>query len=410
MGSDRNDHRIISWKVADPQDVSIYLHIPFCEQKCIYCDFYSVVSFSLWETFLQQLQREIGLWAAVLAPYQPIRVRTMFWGGGTPSLLTPQQAEQIYQWLAETFDLTVLEEWTVECNPESVSREKLQGYFHLGVNRLSFGVQSLSDEALHFLGRIHSAQTAEHAVAIAKAVGFSNINVDLIFGVPGQTAEEWQRTLEQVVQWKVPHLSTYALTYERGTPLYTLWQNSQVEKISDEDEAQLYLTTAAMLAAAGYIHYEVSNFALPGYQCQHNLRYWERKEYLGLGPSAHGFLGNRRYANRRSLQWYCQRLEQDHLPIVSIETLSTTEIVEELVYLGFRAQGVDLRKLQAASGISVEPIAAAMVQQYPQYCYLDGNRLRLTTQGYAVADTLVLAFLQKLQSYSTQRHQLPVVL
>ncbi len=387
---------MIRWNIQHPEDLGIYLHIPFCEQKCIYCDFYSVVSFDLWDAFFDALEQEIQLWAERLATAGTIRVRTMFWGGGTPSLLHPHHVERIYCLLAAHFDLTHLEEWTVECNPESVDREKLRAYRSLGINRISIGVQSLQPRELQFLGRIHSAAAAEQAVEQVLAAGFDNVNADLIFGLPNQTVEAWEQTLDQVLRWQLPHLSVYALTYERGTPLYTLWQRAQVERIPEEVEAEMYRRTMEKLTAAGYDHYEVSNFAQPGYRCRHNLRYWERKEYLAFGPSAHGFLGSHRYANVRSLRQYCQQLTAGQLPFATVEHLGPLEELEELLYLGLRAQGVRLQELQARTSVDVTAVATAFCRRYAEYCTIDDERLRLTDAGYAVADSLVVELLTAL--------------
>lgn len=269
----------------------LYVHIPFCPKVCPYCSFYKEAS---------DRNKTRAFLEAVLAEVEPysgrLRPRTIFFGGGTPTALSTSQLEFLIGGLRERVDLSALEEFTIEMNPATVSPEKAGALRHLGVNRVSMGVQSWNPGLLETLGRVHSAEQAQRSYEILREAGFENVNLDLIFGVPGQTRDIWRESLEKTISLRPNHISAYCLTYEEDTEYFL--RLSRGEYHPDEAlDADLFEMTADTLAAAGYEPYEISNFAQPGRECRHNLAYWLGTDYLGLGPSAFSTLGDRRWKN-----------------------------------------------------------------------------------------------------------------
>jgi oxygen-independent coproporphyrinogen-3 oxidase len=372
----------------------LYLHIPFCDHKCIYCDFYSLPSAgdardnaSRIRRFVQNLQREIDLRSGEM-PLEP--VDTVFFGGGTPSLLQPDEVEGIVRLLKTQFTVDESAEVTLESNPGTVDQGKLRAFKDAGVNRLSIGVQSFYDRDLRFLTRIHSGSEAARTVEDAHAAGFSNVNIDLMFGLPGQTTERWAGNLQQAADLSPSHLSCYSLTVEPNTVLAKLVASRQVSPVSQELDADLYEQTAHVLARYGFKQYEVSNFALDGYQCRHNLTYWNHAEYLGFGPSAHSFLGDRRWWNVRSVSAYGDALEQGLLPVAGEEQLSPEQLMMEEIFLGLRSTGIDLngfcaRHRRLLPGRFQQRMDDLLKRNLAS---TDGQRLWLTTKGYLICDEL----------------------
>lgn len=389
--------------------VGLYIHFPYCQQKCIYCDFYSIVNTAVPESFLSALQGEMQLWNRYVFVRKP-KIATIFFGGGTPSLLTEKQLISVARIIEATFDLSDLTEWTIECNPESVTASKLRTYRAIGINRISFGVQSLRASELHFLHRIHTAEKADAVVRLAQHEGFTNINVDLIFGLPNQKLADWDRTLRTVLSWQVPHISAYALTYESGTPLYRLWKVGKLNPLSDDAVARLFTHTHKVLSEAGYHHYEISNYALPNHQCKHNMNYWQRGEYLAFGPSAHGHYRNVRYSNVRNITQYFQSVASGTLPVRTYEKLDSREIFEEIVYLGLRSSGIPVDKLiHFAPASAVQQVIQQLLTLYPEYFVYNNATLTLTSDGYVVADYLILKFLELWDTAFASPHSLPVL-
>lgn len=275
--------------------IGLYIHVPFCASKCAYCDFYSRVRRDQLPDYLTALYSEIESWRG-----KGVMADTLFLGGGTPSLLSPEQISELTALCREVFSLEG--EITMEANPDTVTSETLNGYRKAGVNRLSFGVQSAIDSELKLLGRKHTFAQAEQAVRDARAVGFDNLTLDLMLGIPGQTAQSLQTTLERVTALEPEHLSCYLLKIEEGTPFF---KRHMETLCADEDEtADFYLTVAHYLKERGYRHYEISNFALPGYESRHNLKYWRCQDYLGFGPAAHSCFNGKRFYHPADLAAY----------------------------------------------------------------------------------------------------------
>jgi oxygen-independent coproporphyrinogen-3 oxidase len=267
----------------------LYIHIPFCPKVCPYCSFYKEASDrNKTQAFLDALLVELDRRLRDIA----CRPETVFFGGGTPSALTVKQLQYLLTGLRERLDLSELKEWTLEMNPATVSLEKAQMLRGLGINRVSMGVQSWHPAMLERLGRVHSAEQAQRSFELLRKAGFTNLNLDFIFGVPGQSADIWEQTLEKTIQLNPEHISAYCLTYEEDTEYFRKFQRGEFSQNVQQDAA-FYETTMSMLEAAGYRQYEISNYAKPGHECLHNLAYWHGNDYLGLGPSAFSTIGQR---------------------------------------------------------------------------------------------------------------------
>lgn len=376
---------------------SLYLHIPFCEHKCIYCSFYSIERLDGKAAFLDAMLREIDMRAEALAgdPDAPREYRTVFIGGGTPSLLSPQELGRLLEHLRRRFTLRADAEVTVECNPGTLNADWLEGYRDLGINRLSFGVQSFDDEELRFLTRIHSAEEARRSVTAARRV-FDNVSIDLIFALPDQTPERWMRNLQAAVELGTEHISAYSLIFEEGTRLNAMRLRKEVTPAAEADEADMYEQTVEFLQRHGFSQYEVSNYARAGRECQHNLGYWERRTYLPFGPSAHGYIRSgylgTRMANVSNLSSYLAEVRSDRLPVVSTENVTPQMALEEEVMLGLRSRGIALDAFEAIVGQSIEDAAPAIIERIVRggYGRLDDGRLSLTARGYIFADRLAL--------------------
>ncbi len=376
----------------------LYLHIPYCDHKCLYCDFYSIESLGTMDAFLDSLRREIAIVGATHGRFDrsgrpggasgATRFDSIFFGGGTPSLLDPSVVGELLGMLREQFIVTDDAEVTLETNPGTVDRAKLKGMLAAGVNRLSVGIQSFHADELKFLTRIHDAETARRCVRDAFDVGFTSLNVDLIFALPGQTADRWDATLSDALALGPQHISAYCLIYEEGTPLIRLLRSKQLTPVPGEDEAGLYEQTMQRLGDAGYEQYEVSAYALPGHRCRHNLTYWEHREYIGFGPSAHSFRSPRRWWNIANISTYIEKLSAGILPIAGEESLGERELFEERVMLGLRTGRLDLDALRRETGNDIIRSSGPLISelQSNRLAILDSGTLRLTRAGMMVCD------------------------
>jgi len=379
---------------------SLYIHLPYCVRKCAYCDFntYAQPSFPEGE-YAAALLREIGF-AATRPAWQGRKVSTLFFGGGTPSLFTAETIGSLIDSVGQLFGFSDAPEVSLEANPgtlEGGGREKLAAFRSAGVNRLSFGVQSFDQRHLQSLGRIHDAADADAAVAAARAAGFDNLSCDLIFAVPGQTRREWEHDLRRLIAHAPEHVSTYSLTYEPGTPMTARMRAGKVACADEEDERAMYETAIAMLADAGYRHYEISNFAQPGREARHNLAYWTWRDYLGTGAGAHGFsrLGSgcgpwgERYANRRLPNEYMNAGDGSWAD--SKELIGRSAAMSEFVMLGLRLiDGFPTSAFQAMFGCDV-PSAFDEYEQLRSGGFLahSAGHVKLTHEGLMLADSVI---------------------
>ena len=376
----------------------LYIHVPFCVRKCRYCDFYSEARLEGISAYLSALQKEMARVASEVAFEGELD--TLYLGGGTPSILRPSQVEAIVDSAARFFPLAEDLEVTLETNPGTVDKTTLGDFKKAGVTRLNVGVQSLNDETLSFLGRLHTSQEAISVLEMARGVGFENIGADLIFGIPGQSEEEVLADVKGFLELLPEHLSCYMLTLEEGTPLEKAHRKGHFSMLDDALAGALFSAVSNALTQAGYLHYEVSNFARKeAFISRHNVKYWEETTTLGLGPSAHGYWREKglRWWNFRTLNDYVDALAQGGRPVAGQETLGDEERLTEALYLGLRRrQGVDLaglgRRFDRDLLKRLKPTAGELVKQ--GLAELDEARLRLTRRGFALADGIVMRLLR----------------
>lgn len=316
----------------------LYVHIPFCESRCNYCDFYSSTFKGNREALLSAIQKELMDRKAYLKN-EP--VRTLYFGGGTPSQLTIEELDKLLQTIFRQYDCQI-EELTLEANPEDLSKDYLTALKQLGVNRLSIGIQSFDDADLKRMNRRHTAQTAIDMVQLAQQVGFDNISIDLIYGLPDQTLEGWERNLQQAITLNVQHISAYSLTFEEGSLLTKMKARGEVKEVDEEVSLKMFQTLRKVLSAAGYLPYEISNFSRVGYESKHNSSYWNYVPYLGVGPSAHSFDGTSRRWNVANSRLYIQSLQEGN-PYYEMETLDESTRYNEYVMTSLR-KSVGIRK------------------------------------------------------------------
>jgi putative oxygen-independent coproporphyrinogen III oxidase len=383
-----------------PTNSGLYIHLPFCKTKCPYCDFYSVTDATLIAAYLTALDAEARLYRNRFPAFD-----SLYLGGGTPSLLTSAQLAALINNLRRTFSFTPNTEITIEANPDDVTAAKLALWLDLGINRLSLGVQSFHEAELRFLGRRHKAKQTEAAIDLIRAAGFTNLGLDLIYGLPGQSLDTWLKTLETALGCAPEHLSCYQLTLAAGetpalrTPMAQRLARGEFALPDEETQRDFFLLTAGFLTARGYLHYEVANFAREGpqagslchYVCRHNMKYWNRTPYLGLGPGAHSFLPERRWWNLSSVEHYGAALSAGDAPVAETESLSPEQIRLETLALGFRTcEGVSLATIRERPG--GDAVVAALTQA--GLVRVDHDRVIATSQGLVVADRLPLSFLE----------------
>jgi len=326
--------------------LSLYIHYPFCLRKCLYCAFNSRTDVSCSsDEYVAGLLRELALRSGM--PEKGSSAVTLYFGGGTPSLLEPCQVEQIINAAAKYYALSADAEITLECNPGTVAGGKLAAFRAVGVNRLSLGVQSFDDNFLEKLGRAHTAGEARSAFRAAREAGFDNIGIDLIHSLPGQTLAQWESELSRACELRPDHLSVYGLTVEEGTPFALREEEGQLALPDEEESACMYEKSAEILGASGYEQYEIANFARPGFRSRHNSGYWQRRPYLGFGAGAHSYLRlpghGIRFSNKESVEDYLQLISRGCLPTAESTSLSCEEAMAESLFLGLRlTEGVSL--------------------------------------------------------------------
>jgi len=364
------------------RDLELYIHIPFCVKKCAYCDFLSgPADEETMEYYVRALIREIESIESMKEMY---RVVTVFVGGGTPSVLGGEQIERIFAALREKFAMESVREVTIEANPGTVTREKLKAYRSAGINRISFGLQSANNGELKQLGRIHTYEEFLESYMLAREEGFDNINIDLISAIPNQTVESWKSTVDRILKLQPEHISAYSLIVEEGTPFEKMYGedgNRKEELPSEEEERLIYQKTKKWLQEAGYERYEISNYAKKGYACRHNLGYWERKEYLGLGLGASSLIGNVRFQNTEEMKTYLKYSDDVRKRKQNEEVLTKEEELEEIIFLGLRKKdGISKKEVDFFCGEQIEKmICQGFLEEK------DGN-IRLTERGIDISN------------------------
>ncbi len=370
--------------------LGLYFHIPFCPYRCHYCDF---LSFAKHEeeipAYVKALVSDLKFFSESCRDYE---IRTIFLGGGTPSLLSAQQIEAILSAVQTFFHTSCALEITVESNPGTITFEKLSSYLSLGVNRLSFGVQALQNHHLKRMGRIHTAEEAEQGFNLARKAGFQNINTDLIFGLPNQTLEEWENTLGQVLQWAPEHISMYGLQIEEGTPFSTDHKQGILTLPGEEIEASMYEKGIEFLREQGYDQYEISNFAKPGFECRHNLIYWMNEEYLGIGLGAVSYLNKKRFWMTRNLLKYLKGEER----AIGEEVLPVEKEMGETMMLGLRLlQGVSNLSFFNRFGKKIQDVYKKQISKYSPSGLLEwkNENLCLSLSGMMIANEIIQDFI-----------------
>lgn len=372
------------------KELELYIHIPFCIRKCAYCDFLSgPANEETITAYVEALKREILSQAEFAKKYI---VTTIFFGGGTPSILSGKQMQEIFDTLRCVFELDDNTEISMEANPGTVTMENLSAYRQAGVNRISFGLQSTNNEELKILGRIHTYEEFLDSFQMARECGFTNINVDLISAVPNQTLESWEQSVKNVLKLSPEHISAYSLIIEEGTPFFEKYgEDSAGESLlpSEEDEREMYRRTEELLGDADYHRYEISNYAREGKECRHNLGYWERKEYLGLGLGASSLIENRRFQNCDDLAFYIAHADKVS-EIRQLEgVLSEQEQMEEFIFLGLRKiAGISCAEFQEMFGKSIEQCYGKGIENMKVQQLLEESEgmLRLTKRGIDISN------------------------
>ena len=372
------------------RELELYIHIPFCVKKCAYCDFLSgPASNQQIEEYVQALIEEIRYYKEFAKNYE---VSTVFWGGGTPSLLTGEQMKALMETLRQTFFIRQNAEITMEANPGTVTVEKLLACQKAGINRISFGLQSVNNEELKMLGRIHTYEEFLESYEAARKAGFQNINVDLISAIPKQTISSWEQTLQTIISLQPEHISAYSLIVEEGTPFAKLYgEGCELEHLlpSEEEERRMYERTEELLQEAGYHRYEISNYAKEGDECQHNLGYWERKEYLGLGLGASSLIEETRFHNTDEMEEYLRDANNPILLRREQEKLDRQEQMEEFVFLGLRKiRGIQEEKFAEMFGEDIWDCYGKNLERVIKEGLLEREEgvLRLTRKGIDVSN------------------------
>ncbi len=367
-----------------------YIHVPFCRHRCGYCNFTVVAGRDdLVESYLQAIARELS-WLET-----PREVDTLFVGGGTPTHLSHKQLRQLCEILTQWFPLAAGHEFSVEANPLDLTAEKAELLASFGMNRISLGVQSFNAAKLTLLERDHRAEQIVTAFEAARKT-MRSVSIDLIFGTPGETLEDWESDVRQALALTPDHLSTYGLTFERGTSFWSRLQKDEIRQVAEEEERRMYESAIDLLTQAGFEHYEVSNFAKPGHRCRHNEVYWAGDTYYAAGPGAARFVDGRRETNHRSTTTYLNRVLADQSPVADAETLSGEDSARERLVFGLRRlEGVDRESFAAATGFEIDRLVGRPLTKFVGAHLLadTGSRIRLTRAGLLVSDSMWPEFL-----------------
>lgn len=376
--------------------LGLYLHVPFCIRKCAYCDFLSFpATGEEQEEYVRALLDEITNNGAKYG--NRYAVNSIFIGGGTPSLLREGLVEKIIFQVKSSFGVDVNSEITIESNPRTLTSKKLAEYLNAGVNRLSLGAQSMDDSVLETLGRVHDAEAVFESFLLARKSGFSNINLDLMFGIPGQSLEGWLKTLQQAVSLSPDHISFYSLQLEEGTPIYEKCRDGILLPLPEETDRRMYHEAIALLQDAGYVHYEISNAAKPDFACRHNLKYWSMEEYLGMGLGAHSYVDGERFSNQEEWDGYVrsgagEKVRERHRN-------TRRDDMEEYLFTGLRKrEGIDLMDFSCRFGISLQEAYAGQWSEIEKHIRTGGLTLRrermwLTVEGIDISNQIFINFI-----------------
>lgn len=377
----------------------LYIHIPFCIKKCIYCDFYSIPFKSrISGDYIKALCKEIESRKDVVD-----NLTTIYIGGGTPTILSEKEITGLLQAVRDNYVIDLDAEITIEANPLTISEDKAKKLLDSGINRISIGIQSLIDKELITLGRSHNANDAISAIKCVRKAGFKNVSIDLIYGIPlyksqipNPKSQNWQYSLKKALELSPEHISTYELTPEKDTPLYEDIKSGRLAMPDERVISEMYYKGIDILKEHGYVHYEISNFAKPGYECRHNLNYWNRGEYLGIGAGAHSFFDGKRIGNARDINYYIESIDNNRIPVAEEHYISNDEALKEFIFLGMRkTDGIDMELLPDEKRVlikkAVEDLASHGLVE------LHGNCLRLTRKGLILSNEVIVQVLLSLE-------------
>lgn len=378
------------------EDLSIYIHIPFCYSKCYYCDFNSTTKDDgNIEKYIKYLKKEIDIYSKTLDDY---KLKTIFFGGGTPSLIDEKYIKEILTYINSKIDTSQLTEITIESNPKTVNLKKLNTYKRVGINRISLGVQTLNDKLLKTIGRSHTSEDFYKTYDLIKKVGFKNINVDIMFNLPGQKKNDLIDTLRRVIDLDISHISLYSLSIEEGTPFYEMEERGEISLASEDIEREMYHDSIDFLEARGYPQYEISNFSKKGYECVHNLVYWRVKPYIGIGLSAHSNINNKRYGNLEDFSSYFSYIDDNKLPIDkdTKENIDIDMEIYEYIMLGLRLnRGINLKDFKIRFKRDLESAFKGKLEKFKEDGLIteDKEILKLTDKGLDVCNLIFVEIL-----------------
>lgn len=377
------------------KEISIYIHIPFCIRKCNYCDF---ISFSDMNDkipkYVKSIKAELELYKEKLHDYT---IRTIFIGGGTPSSIDGRYIYDILDYLYGNLTISKYPEVTIEVNPGTLDREKVRIYKETGINRVSMGVQSFNDNILKYIGRIHKVEDVYESYSLLRKEGFENINMDLIFGLPNQTLNDVLFSIREAVNLGVEHISHYSLIIEEGTNFYELYKAGKLNLPDEDEERIMYHRATEYLIESGFNHYEISNYALPGFECKHNLVYWDLLPYLGIGLGSHSYMGNKRFYNTSNIDNYIEKINKKELPIEGEELIDRQTAMEEFCILGIRKiKGIDKKEFKRRFNVEIEDIYDDVIKKHVGDGLLidDGDYIRLTKRGLDLSNLVEIDFLR----------------
>jgi oxygen-independent coproporphyrinogen III oxidase len=377
-------------KMKNLKEISLYIHIPFCKQKCFYCDFPSYASIDyLKDDYVEALCKEIN------EKVKDYKIKSIFIGGGTPSYL---ETHQIYNLLKTISNLNLNKdiEFTMECNPGTLDEEKLKTMINGGVNRISMGLQAVQNSLLKDIGRIHNFKQFEENFKLVRKVGFKNINVDLMFGLPNQSVDEWIESLETIAKLQPDHISSYSLIVEEGTPFYKLWERNKLILPSEEEERSMYSITKEILKEYEYNQYEISNYSRRGYECIHNKVYWKCEEYLGVGSASSSFINGKRIKNIEDVKSYIEKINKGESIVEEEFQNSQKDDMEEYMFMGLRMmEGINIIKFKEKFEIDINSIYKDVIDKNINkgLLTLENNKLRLTEKGVELSNGVMSDFI-----------------
>ena len=369
---------------------SLYIHIPFCISKCIYCDFNSIViKPQVVDDYLKAIEQELQ------STTEKHSFKTVFIGGGTPTVLNEVQLDRLLSMVSKHVDVSSLKEYTIEVNPGTLSDEKAIIMKNSHVDRISIGIQSFNDQYLKRLGRIHSANEAKDIFINLRKKGFNNISIDLIYGYPDQTLNEWKKDLRECCTLDPEHISAYCLTYEQGTPIVEMTDSGALKKLSEEEELKMYEFTNDFLCDKDYNHYEISNFAKQSKECRHNTVYWENREYIGIGAGAFSYVNGERYCNISNVKEYISSARSKKRLICFSEKLPRKQRASEILIMALRmTSGISKKEFSQRSGFDLNELFEKQLTNLTQAGLInfDDERIKLTKKGLSVADSVMMEF------------------